>query len=269
MPTPVAHSLVVGGVTRTFLELVPSVLNGAGMISLHGRYGNGQAQIDLTRFDVIANREGFVLICPDGIDKSWNSLDSPSNPLGSDDVALIDALFDRMIALYSVDPAKLYLNGMSNGAFMTERYAAERADRLAGFGTVSGEIGTELSLTFAPSRPVPAIIMHGTDDPYVPYTGGTTSSGGSTLSVDDTVARWRTRNNCVGTAEPLRINKAGSLDGTVDYFRWEGDAPVELFRINNGGHQWPSGKWILGCGTLNKDIIASEEMWRFFKGELR
>ena len=37
-----------------------------------------------------------------------------------------------------------------------------------------------------------------------------------------------------------------------------------FYRINNGGHAWPSGSTELPWGATNRDIVASDIIWKFF-----
>jgi hypothetical protein len=40
---------------------------------------------------------------------------------------------------------------------------------------------------------------------------------------------------------------------------------VNLYKVIGGGHQWPGTTALLGgLGTINRDINASAEIWRFF-----
>ena len=44
-------------------------------------------------------------------------------------------------------------------------------------------------------------------------------------------------------------------------------APVKFFRVNNGGHTWPSGVQYLSpriVGETSQDVDAADEAWKFF-----
>ena len=55
-----------------------------------------------------------------------------------DDVAFLAALADRLAAEYPVDRSRVFAAGISNGAFMCQRLAAERADRISAVACVAG-----------------------------------------------------------------------------------------------------------------------------------
>jgi polyhydroxybutyrate depolymerase len=53
---------------------------------------------------------------------------------------------------------------------------------------------------------------------------------------------------------------------TVEEYRYspcENEGEVMLLKVINGGHTWP-GSSGSGLGNTNRDIDASEEIWRFF-----
>ena len=77
-----------GGYERTYHIYIPSSYNSSVklplVIALHGRGGNGESMILLTRggFNWLADRDGFIAVYPDGIDRGWN--DSRANGKGLD-----------------------------------------------------------------------------------------------------------------------------------------------------------------------------------------
>jgi polyhydroxybutyrate depolymerase len=36
-----------------------------------------------------------------------------------------------------------------------------------------------------------------------------------------------------------------------------------LYKVNNGGHTWPGSIGVTGAGNTNRDISASDEIWKF------
>jgi polyhydroxybutyrate depolymerase len=116
-------------------------------------------------------------------------------------------------------------------------------------------------------------ILNGTDDPLVPYDGGRIKVGkrerDEVLSTDDTVEFWRSKNQC--SAEPGDEQIINTKRDRMEVRRtsWERCelGPVVLYRIEGGGHTWPSGRQYLPrivVGRVNKDIDGAEEVWSFF-----
>ena len=82
-------------------------------------------------------------------------------------------------------------------------------------------------------------------------------------SVPEFVASWARRNGCAAAAVESQV----AADVTrIAYPECE-DAPVTLYRIEDGGHVWPGGghiaAWFVGRSTSSID--ASNVMWNFFK----
>lgn len=177
------------------------------IILLHGHGGTASQLLGLKGSAAplsvwlkIADREGWVVAAPHGLDGSdgmagWNDCrkDAASNPQ-ADDVGLIGAIIDREVATDNVDPDRVFVMGMSNGAMMTFRAAVELGDRLAGFATVSGSMA-KVSECAAPKTPLSGLIISGTADPIVPYGGGDVRilgmPRGSVIPVEQSVKNWR------------------------------------------------------------------------------
>ncbi len=113
--------IVVAGRARGYVLHVPRGLGGARrvplVISLHAAGLWGAAQRDITRWDDVADREGFVVAYPSG-EGHWSPRvwATSSGPEMRRDVAFITQLIDTLVARHHVDPGRVYVNGMSNGA---------------------------------------------------------------------------------------------------------------------------------------------------------
>lgn len=263
------------------------------VILLHG-HGGSAAQLlgeqrsaaPLSVWLQIADREGWLLVAPDGLKGAdghpgWNDCrsDAANNPR-SDDVGLIAALIDEMVARHQADPARVYLMGMSNGGMMTFRVAATLGDRLAAFSAVSASMPADLGC--APAKvPLSALIVSGTADPLVPYAGGDVHfmskvSRGRVLGVEASTAFWRDLAHL--PAEPSRRESLPHRDATdptrAQRIVWGADPAklqVELLRIDGGGHIEPSLSerprrvYTAVVGPQNGDLEVAEEAFMFFK----
>jgi len=137
---------------------------------------------------------------------------------------------------------------------------------------VAGVMGSE---TCSPSRPVPILHFHGTDDRFVPYAGGVgRRSKSETIfySVEHTVRKWvkanRARNRPLITLLPERV-----ADGThvtrTRYPAGHGSAEFVLYTIEGAGHTWPGRQPefdFLGVSTRN--LVASDVISEFFQQHL-
>ena len=174
------------------------------VVLLHSYTSNGQAQADYFGLPALADKAGFLLATPDGTrdimgDRFWNATDACCDWFhsGVDDVAYIDTVIDEIAARHSVDPARVFLVGHSNGAFMSHRYACERADRVAAIVTLAGMQWKDQSQC-RPSSPVSVLQVHGRDDGNIEYEGGTSSNGASYPGALETVDDWAYHNGCDG-----------------------------------------------------------------------
>jgi polyhydroxybutyrate depolymerase len=115
--------------------------------------------------------------------------------------------------------------------------ACDLAGRVASVAVVSGALYAEPG-ECRPSRPVPLLAVHGTDDPLVPY-GGRTPTVEWPLPmppVPTWLAGWATRDGCPG--DPAAFLDTPQATG----FRWSGcrdGSEVVHYRMNGGDHQAP------------------------------
>ena len=110
------------------------------VLQLHGRGGGGSWFDGMAGFIALAESKGFVLAAPDAVDGVWNDgRFAPADRRGiADDVGYLTAVIDDAMARTPIDPRRVYVFGMSNGAAMAGRLACERAGRFAAVAQVAG-----------------------------------------------------------------------------------------------------------------------------------
>lgn len=218
----------------------------------------------------IAEREGFIVVYPDGVGRSWHDMrdTGPSAERGVDDVAFVRALIDKMVAEHHADERRVYVAGISNGGFMTMRLACELSDKIAAVATFIATMPERGADQCKPSRPMPIAMFVGTDDPLVPYGGG--DIHGAVLSADATRDKWVALNECTHTNATQTINLADD-ETVVHKTRFDScksGSEVLFYSIAGGGHTYPNGDQYLPkavIGRVTHDIDGSEEAWAFFK----
>lgn len=266
------HSIRVGDRDRSFLLHLPPAAQGAPplVVALHGRAGDGGQMEAGSGLSALADREGFVVAYPDGVHRSWNDLrgESPAARAGADDVGFLGALIDRLVAREGVDPRRVYVVGASNGGMMTFRAACELSPKIAAVGAVIGLMPANGADRCAPSHAMPVMIIAGTDDPLVPFTGG--DINGQVLSARDTRERWATLGGCGAVGPTLLVDRVD--DGTrvhrAGHAGCRDGAEVVLVSVEGGGHTWPGGAQYLPrflIGPVTHDIDGAEELWRFLR----
>jgi polyhydroxybutyrate depolymerase len=262
------HSMVSSGLTREYTLHVPPAYDGSKpaplVISLHGAIMWPAAHQDTSRWNRVADREGFIVAYPSGLDgdgpRHW---EATPNSQTSRDVAFIGDLIDTLARTYNIDPARIYANGLSNGGGMSFVLSCRMSDRIAAVGLVASAQLLPWSAC-ADDRPVPMINFHGTAD-LAPYHGGKSWVAPQTLPSQPVwTANWARRNRCGPT--PIESRIAADVTRT-EYTECAGNATAVLYTIEGGGHTWPGGghlpEWFAGPTTHTID--ASSVMWDFFK----
>jgi polyhydroxybutyrate depolymerase len=266
-----------GGQTRTYLVHLPKDYDHAQhwpvVFVLHGGGGRGQGIDVLTHFDDFADRNGVIAVFPDGITSGWN--DGRVAPRlavhTADDVAFISALLDKLESEYSIDSARVYAAGISNGGFMSFRLGCELAARIAAIAPVAAALSMDLAKTCHPARPVPTLMINGTADPLVPYQGGEVNAkGGEIFSAEISAQKWAQMNECPNASATTTVPPKTSGGLPTRILRYSGcksGADVELHAIEGGGHTWPGGFQYLPERTIGKtsrEFDANEVIWKFF-----
>jgi polyhydroxybutyrate depolymerase len=171
----------------------------------------------------------------------------------------------------------VYATGVSNGAFMSQRLAAEASDRVAAIAAVIGGMAPQVRARFAPATPVSVLLINGTDDPLVPYQGGPVARNrGETIAVSEIVRLWIGHNQCPAGAETVMLPDVDPADGTrvrrTTYGPCAGRTTVVLYTVDGGGHTWPGGSQYLPravIGRTSRDVDATLVIWQYFRSHPR
>jgi polyhydroxybutyrate depolymerase len=277
----------VGGFQRTVTVFVPDRLANSShplpaVIVLHGALQTGAIIRRQMHIDEVAERQGFVVAYPDGLRRGWNDgrIDQlrQRGAVGhADDVAFLKAVVAKLTRQGLVNPAHIYLTGVSNGGMMSFRMACDAPQLFDGIAPIIANLPSDIADTCRPRRPTPMLIINGTDDPLVPWQGGGVGFGGrrgAVLSTDETLAAWRRFNACsdqaVRSNVPHKDNGDPSRAEVVLYDHCRSGAPVALVRIKGGGHRIPGREdhphpWIDRLlGFQNHDLETAQVVWDFF-----
>jgi polyhydroxybutyrate depolymerase len=274
-------NITFDGVARNFIVYLPSGYNNSGkmplIFAIHGGSGTPEGMINIANFKTIADRDKVVLVYPEGVQKNWNDgRPTAPNQLGINDVGFFNQMCDYMINNYSVDEKKIYATGISNGGFMSTRLGCELSNRIAAIAVNAATIeATTIAPNCKPNRPVPALYIHGTTDPLVPFLGGQITAGGTAggtiLSHFQAIDKWVTINGCNPTPTVTDLPDIANDGTTIKQRVYSGGAngsEVVSYVVLNGGHTWPQGYQYLNeaiIGKTSQDMNACEVIWTFFK----
>jgi polyhydroxybutyrate depolymerase len=276
------YTLNVEHVSRTFLVHVPrKVAHPVSLVvALHGGSTNGAAMENFSGLSESSEAYGFIVVYPNGSGRlkkllTWNGGDCCGYAQVHDinDTAFLRDLIDYMIRKYKVDASRVYVAGVSNGAIMAYRLAAEIPDKIAAIAAVAGTLGVDAGSV---QKPVPILHFHGTEDQYIPFEGG---QGRRNLEkirhrpVMETMKLWVNINDAVDT--PLEEEIPDRFeDGTrIVRYTWKAQHEknnVVLYKIIGGGHTWPGRPHMkLLLGTTTREISANDIMWKFFADHVK
>jgi polyhydroxybutyrate depolymerase len=270
------EQITIDGIKREFVTYIPAATSTTAklpvIISLHGRFGTGEKMMDFADFRSIAEKDKFIIVCPSGIDRSWNDgRGTPAQKKGINDVKFIDQLITYITNTYNGDIGRVYITGMSNGGFMASRLACELSSRIAAVAVVAASMGKDV--TYHPKKAMPIMYIQGTKDPLIPFTGGVTKGAdGAVYGHSEILKLWVDANHCDNS--PIITNLPNiAHDGAEiikeEYLNKATGVKVIGYTVTNGGHTWPGGTQYLPkflVGTVSHNMNTCEVIWDFFKG---
>jgi len=302
-PTPVAltcsaqdpecHSIIVGGVTRTYVLHLPSGFQrgtGSLVLVLHGSGQNAAGIEDLSQFRSKADAVGFAVVFPEGLvqnqaEPEWSFFYNNF----ADDIGFLSQLITKLQADLQVSIGRTYVTGISAGGLMTHRVGIELSNQIAAIAVVSGAVAASPgdsaphpALPQSPAGAVSVLILHGDQDAKVPYCGGISTAGHANFSSqDETFNFWTAAaaNSCsvLDTALPL-CDAQGNATAVVekDATSCLANTEVRLFRLIRGQHNWYNSpmnvpdqvpfnpRFDATTGITTNDII-----WSFFQAHTK
>lgn len=262
-------SMVSSGEKREYIVYVPRSYHrwkpAPLVISLHGAGGWPAQQMNLSRWNPLAEREGFIVVYPSAAERGGPGIwHLESGALLTKDVRFISDLIQKLEADYNIDRERIYASGLSNGGGMSFALSCTMSDRIAAVGMVAAAQTLPWSWC-SDRRAVPMIAFHGTADPVVPYSGGVSwISSEAFPSIPRWTANWARRNRC---GQNPRESRVAPDVIRREYTNCADNAAVVLYTIEKGGHSWPSSSglpdWLVG--PTSNSIDATAEMWAFFR----
>jgi len=209
--------------SRPYRLLAPATLDPGKayplVLVLHGWGGTSEHVERYYQLDPLVEERGFLVAYPEGTEEThwkhfwgghrrfWNATDACCNFYGAtvDDVAYLDAVIDDVSAHYRVDAKRVFVMGLSNGGYMSHRYACDRAGRVAAIVSQAGAMWADAARC-KPAEPVAVLQIHGTDDQLVPYDGKAISTHGESLlpSAHQTASDWAAFDKCDATPDSSR-----------------------------------------------------------------
>jgi len=141
------------GAKRSYILHIPPQYNGRAplplVLAFHGGAGNASQFLGSTGLAKKADREGFILVAPNGngvLKKkllTWNVRFGFGYALKNhvDDVGFVRKLINRLENGLLIKPDRIYATGISNGAMLCHLLAARLSEKIAAIAPVVGSVG--------------------------------------------------------------------------------------------------------------------------------
>jgi poly(hydroxyalkanoate) depolymerase family esterase len=286
------HSFTCAAGTRQYKLFIPTGHLGRQLPLLVMLHGCTQSPDDFargTRMNRLAEEEGYYVVYPaqsasDNPTKCWNWFRPADQCRDRGEPAIIAELTRHVVRAHRLDPARVYVAGLSAGAAMAVILARTYPDVYAAAGVHSGlpygsahdlpsafaamKQGSGISIADtnatnqALGAPVPTIVFHGDRDVVVGAHNGDIVIAQSMASLGDSVwdSGWR--------GEKDKQVERGVIPGGYSYTRTvlqdaHGRVLAEQWLVHGAGHAWFGGD-PAGSYTDPKGPDASVKMLRFF-----
>lgn len=267
-PGDYRESITSGGRTRTYLLHIPAGFRANSryplLIAFHGGGGTGDTIMRLTGFSIVADREGFIVAYPDGINHQWNH---------DEDVTFVRALIAHFSGEFPIDANRVYAAGVSNGGAFSQRLACEMADVFAAIGSDVGPLTTRAAGRCNPAAPISIVGIQGDQDLFVPIQGGAVGEGAANAgalveSAEATMELWARKNGCASSPAVSTLPSQVSDGTSVTETRYSGcrnNTEVRYYIVQGMGHVWPPKPSRNPATTpTSRNINATETFWDFF-----
>lgn len=246
------HELTVDDLERSYLLHIPPGLDKSKPVpvvfAFHEHFDNASVMQQMTGFNAISDKGGFLVVYPEGIGSSWNvgRCCGAAVTKNVDETAFVQKILKELRKVAKIDTKRIYAAGFSNGGALAYRFACEMSDTFAAIASIGG---TLLSESCQPSQPVSVMDVHGLNDDLALYEGG----GDLDIPpVEELFHTWAQLNDC---ADPPQIKKEEIITHT-SYASCKAGTVVELYAIEGGQHVWPT-KEVLDTSQIIWDFFAA------------
>ena len=288
----IKEHLVHNNYKRSYISYLPKTYSKDKqyplVIVLHGGGGTANQIMQNTRqrFNELADEEGFIVVYPNGIKKSWN--DNPKRDTNGfarkkniDDVGFIKRLIELLEHNYSINSDAIFACGISNGGLMSQTLAMALPKKIKAIGMVASNFGSIQIEGSKNTNPFSVLLIHGTTDPLFPYQEGQIGvfgkSRGLVLGIEKSIEHMCRLNGndsipVISSIEDKAANDNCTSEHLVYTNPINPNLKVELIKVTNGGHTWPGAKEqrLISrlVGNTTQDFDACDKLWGFFKSTL-
>jgi polyhydroxybutyrate depolymerase len=282
-------TITLDGRQREYIvHLPPNYQNAAKLpilFGLHGGGGNYKNTIKFYNLNGLADTNGFIVIYPNAIAKSWTIPGFSTRSKGADstvdDVHFISVLLDTIIRHYKGDSTKVFTTGISRGGEFSLYLAYKLSSRITAIAPVCASIPAPVLKHYSFQHPTPVLLINGTGDPLIPYEGGygkylrtdEPDEGFDMAPTEQLIKQIVILQDSIKAVpktpivKPMPDNDPNDDCNAIKYEYTSAGVKVILIKIVNGGHTWPGGKQYLPkfiIGRVCRDFNAEDEIFNFF-----
>jgi len=273
--------MTVDGIEREYILHLPKNYGSESLplvMVFHGGGGTAEQIKDHVKFNKLADKENFIVVYPNAVDKNWNDgRIGDKLPMDRDDVKFISMMLDTLTANYKINIKRIFSTGISNGGFFSFYLALKLSNRILAIAPVTANLPENLKDSWKTDKPISVLLINGTKDPLVKFDGGPVgfkddeTGRGVSLSTSWTIKILTENNSCMPGVKVEEIDDKEDDDCKAEketYYKCADGTKVILVTIKGGGHTWPGASQYLPkiiVGTVCKDFSATEMIWEFFK----
>jgi poly(hydroxyalkanoate) depolymerase family esterase len=290
--TPFQGNYPAAGGSLDYIGYVPSTYKpGTAMplvVALHGCTQTADGFRQLTRWDALAEANGFIVVFPQQSHSNndlecWNFFQQAHMQRDQGEPAMIAGITQWVESHYTVDPHRVYVNGLSAGGAMASVMAATYPDVYAAAGIGSGceyaataacagyqsadpvQAGQQANQAMGQhARPMPVILFEGDKDTTVPPVNAQQLV--QQWQVTDDMADDGTKNGSIPVS-PVSVTNGTAPGGesytVTKYSDGSGNELLESWLVSGMGHAWSGG---CGCQQYSDPAGPDETaaMYAFF-----
>ena len=235
------------------------------IINMHGYSSNALSQRYYSEMDQFAHALNIAVVYPEaalnnsGI-TAWN-VGTFWDQSNYDDVGFLERMINQIDSNFDIDLDRVYACGMSNGGYMSYELACELEDKIAAFGSVTGNfmLNTDQSCEF--TREIPIAHFHGTSDNVVDYYP---PSFDGSLTVFESIDFWNEHNN-------LNLENIQELNENVEIYKYSNEESITQFlhyKVYGGGHDWFKENWGFHTSSALIDFFLQYKLSDFLNEEI-
>jgi polyhydroxybutyrate depolymerase len=262
-PGDSTRTLTVDGLSRDYILHIPPSINRVNPVpavfAFHDLLSTPTELKNTAQLDRLADSNGFIIIYPQGIDKSWNAGNCCGNASENnvDEIAFVRQMLVDLDTIVKIDPKRIYATGFANGAMMAYRLACEMSETFAAIAPMTGLLWYS---PCQPGQPVSVLHVHGLANETIPYSGGRSDcegvlpeplGGWDFPSVEQGISTWVQLDGCNGSPKEEKQDEVTY----ITYDSCQAGTTVELVTIEGVGHWWPNTSW---------SPVDSNLIWEFF-----